>query len=112
VSPESTQIYSGSTPLGSSSFSQITDWPSCERFLHNDGIDITLNEFNNFNIVIEEVTVFEILIDETGRARETRTFHAFPQPTNYYPEFDLSVQQNAIVDVSSSNSESFGSSSF
>ncbi|KAG8900063.1 hypothetical protein FRB99_006273 [Tulasnella sp. 403] len=59
-----------------------------------------------------QVNVFEILIDDRGRARETRTFHSFPQPTNYYPEFDLSIQQNNIVaiDASGSNDNSFDGS--
>jgi len=91
-SASQTTVYSGTTSVDSSALPSITDWPSCESFLHSEGINLFENSFDSFDVVIEEVTVFEILIDETGRSRETRTFHSFPQPTNYYPEFDLSLQ--------------------
>lgn len=99
-----TTVYSGSSSIDSAALPSITDWNSCESFLNSEGINLFSNSFNNFDVVIEEVTVFEILIDERGRARETRTRHSFPQPTNYYSEFDLSLQSN--IDIEAFNSES------
>lgn len=93
-----TTVYSGSTPIDSAALPSITDWNSCERFMNSEGINLFSNSFNNFDVVIEQVTVFEILIDERGRARETRTFHSFPQPTNYFSEFDLSIQTNINIE--------------
>lgn len=98
-----TTVYSGTSAINSAALPSITDWNSCEGFMNSEGINLFSNSFNNFDVVIEEVTVFEILIDERGRARETRTHHSFPQPTNYYSEFDLSIQTN--INIEEFNSE-------
>ncbi|KAG8943322.1 hypothetical protein FRC04_002946 [Tulasnella sp. 424] len=94
-STASATIIKGQSPLQTALTPQITDWNSCQSFLSNSGINLFVNQVNlNFDVVINEVTVIQILIDNNGRARETRVGHAFPQPTNYYPQFDKSKNKS------------------
>ncbi|KIO25791.1 hypothetical protein M407DRAFT_8192 [Tulasnella calospora MUT 4182] len=88
-STASATIIKGKSPLQTALTPKITDWNSCQSFLSSSGINLFVNQIDlNFQVVVNEVTVIQIIIDERGRARQTRVGHAFPQPTNYYPEFD------------------------
>ncbi|KAG9047386.1 hypothetical protein FS837_002398 [Tulasnella sp. UAMH 9824] len=88
-STASATVIRGKSPLQTALLPSITDWNSCQSFLSNSGINLFVNQINQkVDVVVNQINVFEILIDERGRARETRVRHAFPQPTNYYPEFD------------------------
>lgn len=90
-STASATIIKGQSPLQTALTPQITDWNSCQSFLSSSGINLFINQVDlTFNVVINEVTTLFVLIDNNGRVRETRVQHAFPQPTNYYPEFDKS----------------------
>ncbi|KIO19690.1 hypothetical protein M407DRAFT_30653 [Tulasnella calospora MUT 4182] len=88
-STASATIIKGKSPLQTALTPKITDWNSCQSFLSSSGINLFVNQIDlNFKVVVNEVTVIQIIIDDRGRARQTRVGHAFPQPTNYYPEFD------------------------